>query len=142
MAASPSSSQVHNRHADCTFTVEGWEENPFSDVAGQLKLTHTSVAKTFHGDLQGQGTLQYLMFYGPDEQTRVLGLERITGILDGKFGSFVVEHVGGDDGFEARGALVILPGSGTDALAGIRGKGEAIANREGQFTMSLDYELG
>ena len=141
MAASPSSRQVHSQHADCSFTVEKWEENPFSDVAGQLKMTHTSVAKTFHGELEGQGTLQYLMFYGPGEQTRVLGLERITAVLGGRSGSFVLEHIGGDDGNEARGTVTILPGSGTDALTGIRGKGEAVANREGKFTMSLDYEL-
>jgi len=138
----PSSSKVHtNRHAECTFTVEKWEENPFSDIEGQLKMTHTSVVKAFHGDLEGQGTLQYLMFYGPDEQTRVLGLERITGVLDGQSGSFVIEHIGGDDGYEARGTVMILPGSGTGVLAGIRGSGEAVANRKGEFTMSLDYEL-
>ncbi|MHB8620999.1 MAG: DUF3224 domain-containing protein, partial [Chloroflexota bacterium] len=96
---------------------------------------------TFQGDLEGQGTLQYLMFYGPDQQTRVLGIERVSGRLGGKSGSFVLEHAGGDDGSEARGAVTVLPGSGTGELAGIRGSGEAVASREGEMTMTLDYEL-
>lgn len=142
MSASPSSSSLHpSRHADCTFTVEAWDEGPFSDVDGQLKMTHTNVARTFHGDLEGQGTLQYLMFYGPNEQTRVLGLERVAGTLHGKSGSFVLEHIGGDDGYEARGSATILAGSGTGELAGIRGSGEAVANRKGEFSMSFDYKL-
>lgn len=128
-------------HATCTFTVQGWDEKPFSDVDGRLKMTHTNVAKAFQGDLQGQAILQYLMFYGPDEQTRVLGIERITGRLGGKSGTFVLEHVGGDNGSEARGTVTILPGSGTGELAGIRGSGEAVATRTGDLTMSLDYEL-
>jgi len=128
-------------HAKCTFTVQGWDEKTISDVEGQLKMTHTNVAKTFQGDLEGQATLQYLMFYGPNEQTRVIGIERVTGKLGGKTGSFVLEHNGGDDGSEARGALSILPRSGTGELAGIRGSGETIATRKGELTMTLAYDL-
>ncbi|MFI5267961.1 MAG: DUF3224 domain-containing protein [Chloroflexota bacterium] len=128
-------------HAKCTFTVQSWDEKTISEVDGQLKTTHTNVAKTFQGDLEGQATLQYLMFYGPNEQTRVLGIERITGKLGGKSGSFVLEHIGGDDGKEARGTVTILAGSGTSELAGIRGSGEGLATRQGELTMTLDYEL-
>jgi len=127
--------------ATCTFSVKAWDEKPFSEIDGQLKLTHTTVAKTFQGDLQGESVLQYLMFYGPNQQTRVLGVERITGTLAGKSGSFVVEHIGGDDGSEARGAVTILAGSGTGELAAIRGSGQSIANRNGETSMTLDYEL-
>jgi hypothetical protein len=121
--------------------VQGWDEQPYSEVEGQLKLTHTTVAKTFQGDLEGQGVLQYLMFYGPSEQTRVLGIERFTGTLAGRSGSFVMEHIGGDDGAEARGTVTILSGSGTGQLAGIAGGGVAVANRKGEMSMTLDYEL-
>jgi hypothetical protein len=142
MSAPTQSALAHKgKHAACTFTVEAWDEQTFSEADGQGKMTHTSVAKTFHGDLDGQGTLQYLMFYGPEQQTRVLGLERFSGTLGGKSGTFVLEHIGGDDGAEARGSVVILPGSGTGELTGILGAGEAVANREGVFTMTLDYDV-
>ena len=130
-----------SKHAECTFSVAAWDEGPFSDVDGELKMTHAKVNKTFHGDLEGQSTLQYLMFYGPREQTRVLGLERVVGSLHGKSGSFVLEHIGGDDGYEARGTVRILPSSGTGELPGLQGSGVAIANRDGKLAMSLDYEL-
>ena len=127
--------------AQCTFTVQNWEEQPFSEVNGQLKLTRASVTKTFAGDLVGEGQLQYLMFYGPSDQTHVIGLERIQGTLGGKTGTFVLEHIGGDDGNEARGRVTILAGSGTGELAGLRGSGEALATRSGEYTMTLEYEI-
>lgn len=128
-------------HAQCTFSVQKWDEASFSDVGGELKLTHATVAKQFAGDLEGEGTLQYLMYYGPHEQTHVLGLERVSGKLGGKSGAFVLEHVGADDGSAARAGVRILPGSGTGELQGVHGTGEMVASREGQFTMTLDYEF-
>lgn len=128
--------------ARCTFSVQSWDEQTFSEVDGQLKLTHASVTKTFAGDLEGEGTLQYLMFYGPRDQTRVIGLERVQGKLGGKAGTFVLEHMGGDDGSEARGRVTVLAGSGTGELTALRGSGEAVATRTGDYTMTLDYELG
>lgn len=82
------------------------------------------------------------MFYGPNDQTRVLGLERVSGKLGGKSGSFVLEHIGADDGTAAGANLTILPASGPGELTGLRGSGEMMATREGNFSMSLDYELG
>jgi hypothetical protein len=127
--------------ATCTFSVKGWDEKPFGEAEGQLRLTHTSVTKTYSGDLQGEGVLHYLMYYGPKEQTRVIGLERVTGAIGGRSGSFVLEHDGADDGAEARETITILPGSGTGGLAGISGDGETVATRKGELTMSLEYEL-
>jgi hypothetical protein len=128
-------------HARCTFTVQNWNEQSFSDVGGELKLTHATVAKQCHGDLEGESTLQYLMYYGPHEQTRVLGIERVSGKLGGKSGTFVLEQIGADDGSEARTRVTVLPGSGTGELRGLQGTGEMVATREGSFTMTLDYEL-
>jgi hypothetical protein len=128
--------------ANSTFSVEGWDEQTFTEGEDALKLTHASVAKTFSGDLEGKGTLWYLMFYGPGEQTRVVGLERVTGTLGGKSGSFVLEHDGADDGREARTQLTILPDSGTGELAGLRGSGEMLATRTGELTMRLEYSIG
>ncbi len=128
--------------ANCTFTVDNWDEKTFSEADGQLKLTHTEMSRTLHGDLEGQGMLQYLMYYGPEQQTRVIGVERISGVLGGKSGSFVLEHDGGDDGFEARGKMTVLPGSGTRELSGLRGSGKTVANRKGEMTFWLEYEIG
>ena len=128
--------------AHSTFSVEGWDEQSFTEGETALKLTRANVAKTFHGDVEGTGTLWYLMFYGPEEQTRVVGLERVTGTLGGKSGSFVLEHDGSDNGSEARTKLTILPQSGTGELAGLRGSGEMLATRTGELTMQLEYELG
>ena len=129
------------RHVDCTFAIEQWDEAPVDGVEGTLKVTHASVARRFIGALEGTSVLHFLMFYGPQEQTRVIGVERFTGTLEGRRGSFVLEHLGGDDGFEARGEARILPHSGTEELASIQGTGVGVANRKGEMTMTLEYEL-
>jgi Protein of unknown function (DUF3224) len=81
------------------------------------------------------------MYYGPHEQTHVLGMERVSGKLGGKSGTFVLEHIGEDEGSEARARVTILPGSGTGELQGVNGTGEMDASRAGNFTMTLDYEF-
>lgn len=127
--------------ARCTFSVQAWDEKTFTEGEDTLKLTHASISKTFSGDLEGQGILWYLMFYGPGERTRVVGMERVIGKLGGKSGSFVLEHDGGDDGQEARTRVTVLPGSGTGELEGLRGSGEMLATRSGEMSMTLEFEL-
>jgi hypothetical protein len=64
---------------------------------------------------------------------------RVTGKLDGREGSFVLENRGTFDGKAAAGPLTIVPGSGSGELAGLRGGGSAPMGNEAKFT--LDYEL-
>ena len=41
-------------HAAATFEIEPWDEKPYT--GGGARLTRTRVTKTFHGDVEGQGT--------------------------------------------------------------------------------------
>jgi hypothetical protein len=46
------------------------------------------------------------------------------------------------DGKVAKGTLTIVPGSGTDELAGLSGSGEFNAPMGGEPSSELEYELG
>src|SRR5262249_36972115 len=117
-------------HATGTFDVKGWDEKPFSEIDGGPKLAHASVTKSFHGDIEGEGTLEYLLAYHADGTATYTGLERMTGRIGQRSGSFVLQHSGIDDGNAASDNYSIVPGSGTGDLRGLRGEGSFYATRK------------
>jgi hypothetical protein len=127
--------------ASATFTLDGWDEAPYEDLAEGRKLTRASVKQTFSGDIAGDGAVEWLMAYRPDETADYVGLQRITGTLGGKAGTFVLSTAGSFDGQTASGTWTVLVGSGTDELAGLTGTGTFTAPSGGEPTVSLDYDL-
>ena len=129
-------------HATSTFEVKKWDEKPYSELDGGAKFTRASVAKTFHGDIEGEATLEYIMFYPGDGTAGFVGLERIVGRIGNRSGSFVLQHTGSDDGRAAKATYFVVPGSGTGDLRGLKGEGSATLSRnEPDYSMPLDYEF-
>ncbi len=64
----------------------------------------------------------------------------VTGTLAGRTGTFVLQHTGEVDGDEQRTSGVVLAGTGTDGLAGLRGT-VAFAHAQSGAKLTLDYEL-
>ncbi len=128
-------------HATSTFEIKAWDEKPFSEMEGGPKLTHASVTKTFHGDIEGEGTLEYLMVYHASGSTDFFGLERVVGRIGNRSGSFVLQHSGLDDGSAAKATCTVVVGSGTGDLRGLRGEGGFAATRDNyQVPFTLDYD--
>jgi hypothetical protein len=127
--------------ASATFTLDGWDEAPYEELTDGRKLTRASVKQTFSGDIAGAGAVEWLMAYRPDATADFVGLQRITGTVGGKSGTFVLSTAGTFDGQEAAGTWTVLVGSGTDELAGLTGTGTFSAPSGGEPTVSLDYEL-
>ena len=71
-----------------------------------------------------------------------VALERISGIVDGHDGSFVLLHISTVVGNEPPlSRYLISPGSGTGGLAGMSGVGLITIDDDGSHTLHLDYEL-
>ena len=130
-------------HATAEFEVESWDENPALDGNGGSKVTHASVKMAFAGDVEGDGTVEWLMAYGEDGSAAFVGLERIVGKLGERSGSFVLQHTGTFDGKIAKAELSVVPGSGTGDLTGITGEGtfEAGFGSDGVRSLELDYTV-
>jgi hypothetical protein len=127
--------------AKSTFEVKSWDEPTLSEGPdGAAKITHASVVFAYSGDLEGQSAMEYLMVYGDDGSATVIGVERITGTLNGKSGSFVLRHQGGYADGVAKGEFSVVDGSATGTLAGLRGKGTAIARKDGSTEFTLQYD--
>jgi hypothetical protein len=124
-----------------TFEVKSWDERPFAEGDGAPKLTRTEATKTFTGDIEGEGTVAYLMVYRPDGPTLITGFERVLGSVGGRAGSFVFRHEGTDQDGAAAVTCTVVPGSGTGELAGLRGEAR-FAARSMTVEVTFDYELG
>jgi Protein of unknown function (DUF3224) len=124
-----------------TFKIEGWDETTYAETGDGGKLTRASVKQAFAGDIEGEGSVEWLMCYRPDQTADFVGLQRITGRVGERSGSFALLQTDGTfDGQEARGELAVVPGSGTGDLRGLRGRGRFSAPHGGEATVNLDYD--
>jgi hypothetical protein len=123
------------------FEVKSWDEAPYAEMPGGRKLTRASVTQRFSGDIEGDGSVEWLMFYRPDGTATFLGLQRVVGTISGRRGSFVLETNGIYDGNEARASWSVVAGSGTDELQGLRGSGQYVAGHGSTADITLDYEI-
>lgn len=128
-------------HAEGTSRVTSWNESTYQELGDQQKLTKATVSFEFGGDLQAEGTWDAVMYYRSDGTAVFTGLQRMTGQVGGRAGSFVLQADGGFADGEARSRWQIVDGSGTGDLAKLRGTGSAVASTGPVGTFSLDYEL-
>src|SRR5258707_8758157 len=107
--------------ANARFAIKSWDEKPYGEGQELPKLTRASVTKAFTGDIAGEGHVEYMMMYRSDGSATFVGLERIVGHVAGKAGSFVLQRTGVFENGVAKESYVVIPGSGTGELRGLRG---------------------
>ncbi|HEV8382077.1 MAG TPA: DUF3224 domain-containing protein [Gemmatimonadales bacterium] len=128
--------------ANSRFAITSWDEKPYSEGQDLPKLTRAAVTKTFTGDIEGEGHVEYLMMYCSDGSATFVGLERVVGHLGGKAGSFVLQRTGTFENGVAKESYVVVSGSGTGELRGLRGEGESAVGHGTEHPLMLTYELG
>ena len=124
-----------------TFDVKSWDEKPYNEVEGAPKLTRASVTQTFHGDIEGEGTVEFLMVYRDRESASYVGLERVVGRIGDRAGSFVLGVSGTFEGGTATSTWFVVPGSATGELRGLRGDGGFVAPPGQPATVTLEYDF-
>jgi hypothetical protein len=127
-------------HAKGTFEVkmapQGAEDKGEGSTLGRLSLD-----KQFHGDLEGAGKGEMLTgLTDVKGSAGYVAIERVTGTLHGRRGSFVLLH----RGIMSRGAqeliITVVPDSGAGQLAGLTGKLD-ITIVDGKHFYDLEYTL-
>ena len=129
------------KQAKATFGIISWDEKPYSEIAGSPKLTRASVTKSYQGDIEGEGKVEYLMMYRSAGSASFMGLERVTGSIGGRSGSFVLQHNGTFEDGVAKVTLSVVPGSGTGDLRGLKGDGGFSVGHQPPYAMTLDYRF-
>lgn len=127
-------------HASGTFDVKLAPQSPAPGVE-PAALGRLSIDKRFHGDLEATSLGEML-----SAGTAVAGsagyvaIERVTGMLGGREGSFVLMHYGLMERGTPSLRVSVVPDSGTGALAGIRGE-LTIRIEQGRHEYGFEYEL-
>ena len=128
------------KHATGTFDVKATPEPP-EDKAEGSTLGRFSLAKQIHGDLEGTSTGQMLTA-GTDVKGSAgyVAIERVTGTLNGRKGSFVLQHSGTMNRGAFQLSITVVPDSGTGELVGLAGK-MAIIIADGKHSYDFEYAL-
>lgn len=112
-----------------------------ADKATGSTLARYSLDKQYHGDLEAtaKGTM---LTAGTDVKGSAgyVAIERVTGTLKGRSGSFVLQHSGTLTRGEPQQSITVVPDSGTGQLVGIGGKLTVIITA-GKHSYEFDYTL-
>lgn len=121
---------------DATFDVTDWQEEPYDEPSEGPRMTRVRITKRYHGPIEGTGITNVLTAQG-ETGSGYVASERVDGTLDGRAGTFVIQHGGLADGAELSTYGTIIPGSGTGDLVNLRGR--ATEGTEG--VLRLEYTL-
>ena len=128
------------KRANARFAIKSWDEKPYSEGPDLPRLTRATVTKSFTGDIEGEGSVEYLMMYRGDGSATFVGLERVVGRIDGKTGTFVLQRTGVFEGGLAKESYSVVSGSATGQLLGLHGEGTTAVGHGNEHPFTLDYE--
>ena len=128
-----------NLSASAIFHITDGYEESFSKNENGQKLTTGKFYIFYKGEIAGESVLMELKNYLNDKKATVYGLERFTGAISGKTGSFVLEHSGKFENGAVTSTRKIVVGSGTNELAGIQGEAQFNSGESKEFHLTLTY---
>jgi hypothetical protein len=111
------------------------------DIGAETGAQHHRLDKRYHGTLDATGIGEMLSHRtGNAASAGYVAIERVVGMLEGRKGSFMLQHAG----LMARGAqqldLQVIPDSADGELTGLIGR-MRIRIEGGQHYYDFDYEL-
>ena len=134
---SPKEALVTN-HAAGPFDVK---ITPQDDKSEDPLLGRMTLDKQYHGDLDGTGKGQMLTAGSPVKGSGAyVAIEKVTGTLRGRTGSFVLQHSGTMTQGTPQLTVTVVPDSGTGQLAGIAGQ-MRINIADGKHSYDLEYTV-
>jgi hypothetical protein len=124
--------------ASGTFEVKMSPQEQLED----MPVGRMIIDKQFQGDLDGTSKGQMLMAGSSSVQNSAgyVAIEKVTGTLNGRHGSFYLQHTGVMTRGVGELTITVIPDSGTDQLVGLSGKMNIII-AEGKHSYELEYKL-
>ncbi|HUA15355.1 MAG TPA: DUF3224 domain-containing protein [Verrucomicrobiae bacterium] len=135
----PSPKEALVMHATGPFDVK---VTPAEEKSDDPLLGRMMLDKQYHGDLEGTGKGQMLTAGSPAKGAGgYVAIEKVTGTLHGRAGSFVLQHSGTMANHQPQMTITIVPESGTGQLEGIAGTMTITVAPTGKHTYDLEYTL-
>jgi hypothetical protein len=127
-----------------TFTTSDFDITDFApDVTTALPTGHLRMRKTYTGQVEGRSVTQFTSAF--DQVTGVgtyVAMESFEGTVDGRRGAFNFVHAASTSGADRSNEYgLIVPGSGTDEIAGIEGSVRLRIDADGIHHMDFDHNL-
>ena len=125
-------------HATGAFDVKLTPE-ALADKAADAKLGRMSVDKQYRGELEATGKGEMLTASTSVKGSQVyVAIERVTGTLQGRKGSFVLHHTGVITRGTPELKITVVPDSGTGQLTGLTGT-MMIKIADGKHSYDFEY---
>jgi hypothetical protein len=126
--------------ASGTFEVK-LNAQPADDYADGVALGRMTIDKQFQGDLQATSKGQMLTGMSSVKGSAgYVAIERVSGVLGGRRGTFVLQHSGTMAGGAQSLTVTVVPDSGTEQLVGLAGT-MVINVAGGKHTYTFEYTL-
>ena len=128
-------------HAAGSFEVKLTPQQSTSETAPDPTRGRMSIDKHFHGALEGTALGEMLTGGNPSAGSAgYVAIERVTGTLNGKTGSFLLQHSATMHAGQSSLTITVIPGSGTGDLFGLSGSMKILMDG-GKHSYTFDYTL-
>jgi Protein of unknown function (DUF3224) len=122
------------------FAVTMNPEPPYDAQEG-ASIGRVSLKKQFHGDLEASSVGEMIGARSDVQGSAgYVAIERVTGSLQGRSGSFVLQHSGTMTRGKGELSVSVVPDSGTGELQGLSGK-MTIEISDGKHSYGFEYAL-
>lgn len=132
-----------NKRVTIPFEITGWDATPYDEREDGPKLARVAVKKVYRGEIEGESTAELLTCQGADGSAAYVAIERVTGRIGGRAGTFVLQHTALHDSANpesSKAVGIVVPNSGTSGLRGLRGTVE-FRHDESGASLTFDYAL-
>jgi len=116
-----------------SFKITAWE--PAADDNDEIAdIARARIRKEFTGELNGTSVANAILYQSPVQSGGYSAIERITGKIGDREGTFVVQHSGIRDA-EGNGPFYgdVIPGSGTGGFEGVTGSMQIAQGDSGEY---------
>jgi hypothetical protein len=108
-----------------------FDENP---------IGHFSLDKQFHGDLEATSKGEMLSAGSPKTSGGYVAIERVSGTLNGRSGTFILQHNATMTNGAPQLNIIVVPGTATGQLTGLTGSMNIII-KDGKHSYDFSYTL-
>ncbi|MEO7433627.1 MAG: DUF3224 domain-containing protein [Dokdonella sp.] len=131
-----------NQHAKGPFDVKVLPQKADNPPAEKSGVGRMSLDKQFHGALEATSQGEMLGWRNEaGDSGGYVAIERVTGTLDGRSGSFALQHSSTMHGGAQQQHIQVIPGSATGELDGLSGTMMIVIAAGGKHAYDFTYSL-
>jgi hypothetical protein len=133
---------MSSQHVTGPLDVKVVPQKPDTQIARAANLARLTIDKRYHGDLEAIAKGEMLAAQTDTKGSAgYVAMERVTGKLRGRDGSFVLLHHATMTRGTPELVISVLPDSGTGELSGISGQMRVIVAGDGAHSYEFEYQL-